>query len=560
MKGSNPTLAFFQKLRVVSNITIFIALTLFTISNFGSSQQAEAQNDDSFVFLPIVINPLTQVEITNLVINQGAQSDSHDVPLILNRPALVRVFAEDNALADITIQLEVRSGSRVKGVLTQTKDAPAIATNGNLDSTFNFKIPQEWFDEAVTFKATVVDGLGEFSRSPTANIVPSLDLKLVPIDYTHKGTLIPGIREDHVSDWVYRVFPLAAVDTSIRSQNLPFSGDLTFFDDGDWDRLLDNLIALKKADNAPESQVYLGMIPEYDPNTDNAGLAPLQRAALSTDFGPLTDFDNRTGDVAAHEIAHTMKREHANCGSPGNLDPNYPDPNGLTISYGYDLVTDELKLPTLPDFMSYCNPNWVSAYTFNGLLKDQLQNGRTPERSVADALLVRIRFTKDKAVFAPVYQLETGLDQPAGAEGYSIELRGVDGNILGSHPVDLIVSGHGHVHGGRSIVTTIPAPNAPVASIILLHKNIQVATHRMQSSARTAVLEAAIKPLEKNDFIISWNAAAGPVTLRHRSLLGEWTTLVFDAEGGRYIARNLHKGVIEIYGADSAQTVEIELP
>jgi hypothetical protein len=96
----------------------------------------------------------------------------------------------------------------------------------------------------------------------------------------------------------------------------------------------------------------------------------LSRTSLAIGYsGPIS------ADTAAHEVGHAHGRQHAPCDNPSAVDPAYPHPMGAIGTWGYDLTTGSLKSPTTPDFMSYCDPSWVSDYTFEGLFaRGQLVN------------------------------------------------------------------------------------------------------------------------------------------------------------------------------------------
>ena len=50
---------------------------------------------------------------------------------------------------------------------------------------------------------------------------------------------------------------------------------------------------------------------------------------------------------------------------PGGPDPDYPYPDGSIGVWGYDLLDGRLVDPSTADLMSYCDPAWISDYSFN---------------------------------------------------------------------------------------------------------------------------------------------------------------------------------------------------
>jgi hypothetical protein len=77
--------------------------------------------------------------------------------------------------------------------------------------------------------------------------------------------------------------------------------------------------------------------------------------------------------VAAHELGHNFGRNHAPCGGAGGPDPSYPYPDAKLGTYGWNGA--QLLSPTqFVDLMSYCNPGWVSDYSYEGV--QQFMAGR----------------------------------------------------------------------------------------------------------------------------------------------------------------------------------------
>lgn len=83
----------------------------------------------------------------------------------------------------------------------------------------------------------------------------------------------------------------------------------------------------------------------------------------------------RAGSVMAQELAHNVGRKHINCGSPDNVDTNYPYPGcqianvGADSYYGFDTTTLQPIRPNeTADFMSYASRSWVSDYTWRALM------------------------------------------------------------------------------------------------------------------------------------------------------------------------------------------------
>ena len=68
-----------------------------------------------------------------------------------------------------------------------------------------------------------------------------------------------------------------------------------------------------------------------------------------------------------HEVGHAHGRSHAPC-ETRDSDPYYPYSGGMIGTWGYDSLSGQLKNPSnTADFMGYCEPSWISDYTYEAL-------------------------------------------------------------------------------------------------------------------------------------------------------------------------------------------------
>src|SRR5262249_19276677 len=119
---------------------------------------------------------------------------------------------------------------------------------------------------------------------------------------------------------------------------------------------------------------------QYCGNACQAGLAytvgpgdGLYRAGIGTGYAD----SPYTIPNALHEIGHSHGRQHAPCGGGNNKDPQFPYADGGVGAWGYDLLNGKLFSPNdTKDIMGYCEPKWMSDYTYSALLERiQLVNG-----------------------------------------------------------------------------------------------------------------------------------------------------------------------------------------
>jgi hypothetical protein len=158
-----------------------------------------------------------------------------------------------------------------------------------------------------------------------------------------------------------RMFPLGEINASVRATYTTNAPELQSGDDnGAWRTILSEMSALRVADGS--SAHYYGVVnPSYSSGIAGYAFVP-GRAAVGWDKSGTA---NR---VTAHELGHNFGRQHvAACGS-GNTDPNYPHSGGVIGHVGFNQGTGALVSASVTDIMGYCSTQWISDYTWSGVL------------------------------------------------------------------------------------------------------------------------------------------------------------------------------------------------
>ena len=312
----------------------------------------------------------------------GAAS-SNSVPLVDRKALIIRVY----------VALERHSApfpTRVSGTIEYTTDAgtfgPEPALNGPIAArvagdvdrgragdTLNFRIPASRCRGRLrSAKVTIGDpGQPGFELSWALNPrtfreVPQLPLHGVLIHYTGGGRdLTAPTGADLVNSLAYlaRVYPISGIQYT-GCEVIDFDGDLTRGGGGcgnGWGDLLDELSSMRSASGRDD--IYLGLLPTGTPVNRFVGCG---RTGVCATF-------SGSQITVAHEIAHSLKRKHAPCGDPANVDDSYPDydsyPSASIGEFGVNNETVAVKDPaTTFDVMSYCGPKWVSPYTYQGIM------------------------------------------------------------------------------------------------------------------------------------------------------------------------------------------------
>lgn len=162
------------------------------------------------------------------------------------------------------------------------------------------------------------------------------------------------------------------------------------------------MAALRAENGLPENLFFYGMISDaaaFPRGQACCGAAVSSGPVGSGDYG--WDFDGSYGDwYAAHEIGHTLGRGHPSqgnsCGHSAS-DPNYPHADatiGATDdTEGFDFGDPALGIARAlyaglvwHDVMSYCNNQWVSDYTYEGMYNGASLQMLAPTNKLGTAL------------------------------------------------------------------------------------------------------------------------------------------------------------------------------
>ena len=232
---------------------------------------------------PIPTNTPTSVPldftVTDLEIFQATQKDDNSVPLVADKTAVARIYAQllvgtspNNVQVSLTA---VRNGNNLGTInASGPTTIPASPTHGNYNSTYNVILPNDWLSGNVQLTAKVDsandhpeqnENNNQFSRTVAFNNVPDLQVRLIPINYVHTGPTAqgdyPAQSVDNISDWILRAYPIGDINLQIRSP-YTFIGNLES-NVNDWFDLLNDMYLLKLSDGLPGDSpiVYYGFVP-----------------------------------------------------------------------------------------------------------------------------------------------------------------------------------------------------------------------------------------------------------------------------------------------------------
>lgn len=312
----------------------------------------------------------------------GGQAGPVDVPPVPGRAGRLHVTLEPRPdFEGRSLEVQVRSGGSVAA-----NQQVELSSAADPDRNLSFVLG----GDALTLQnglqvqvrevgGDVIAAWPETGEEVPENITSTGTLKvvLVPVQYSADGSNRQPDMSDaqlqRYTDWMTRLYPLQQLDLSVRSSPLVVDYQVTT---RGWSQFLQDVQTLRNQDQPANDVYYHALIAPADSFETFCGQGCVLGLGI---VGTVTDPDSRvscgigfTGDVAAstlaHEVGHAHGREHAPCGLFGQpSDPGYPHSDAAIGAVGYDINTNQEIDAARKDIMSYCEPVWVSDYTYAAL-------------------------------------------------------------------------------------------------------------------------------------------------------------------------------------------------
>ena len=280
--------------------------------------------------------------------------------------------------------LEQPGGEKV--VRVSPAHAPQDYAAPSLASTWQIPLEGNDLREGTKYRVVLADadkgkGTSELARFPrdgstldvTTQATGSLELMLVPFRWVADGSnRLPDMGEKQIALYrslFERVYPAIKVNITIHDPiDAPARGSFSAYNDA--------LLDLRSREDLPGRVYVHGLVSPAD------SFDAFCRGGCTTGLGYVVDEDSDgstrvssgvgftgidSGWTMIHEVGHQHGREHAPCGVSG-ADRAFPQRDGTIGLWGYDRSTPTMLNVTSHDFMSYCEDEWVSQYTWAGLL------------------------------------------------------------------------------------------------------------------------------------------------------------------------------------------------
>ncbi len=391
---------------------------------------------------------------------QATQSLAHPVPLVAEKPALLRVFFFDDA-AYSSIP-SVRAKFYHSDALVHTVDIPGKGWRtfpetgeASLLTSTNALIPG-WVIVPGLEMVIEVDPDFLVSVSGTRNNrIPqngrtTVDVRQMP---PFNLTIVPILREDGPNDYVLSQTEGLTADSELFRQTrdlLPIGEFNVTVREPLWTSLqpgYSNRIAILHEVNVIRQMDGIGGY--------YMGMMRIRGAAAWPGHVTLINFLPWN---IVHELGHNLSLGHAPCGTSDFLDTEYPFEDGSVGSWGYDISANRLVSPQVKDLMSYCDGQWIGSYNFAKALNYRWSD-RFFRRSTLPlprkTLLLWGSVNEDSELsLEPAFVVNASPSVPPEAGPYYLAGEDEDGQVLFTLDFDMIRTAEGD--GNRYFVFTLP--------------------------------------------------------------------------------------------------------
>jgi hypothetical protein len=386
--------------------------------------------------------------IDGAYITQAIQTFDNTVPLIQGRAALLRVFVRASTVSLTQPQVRVRfynQGGTLTNTITIPAPVAAVPTaidEGTLGTSWNAQLPGSFLQPGMRLLVDVdpTNAIAEGNEAdnvfPGVGIPIALDVRTVaPLNVT----IVPvtqAVRGDtaRVTDAnkanfllpMERMFPVATINADVHAAYTYSGGELAS-GGTNWTQLLSEINALRVAEAT--GKMYYGIVRVGY----TSGVAGLGYIGVPSSIG--WDYQPSGTEVMAHELGHNFGRLHAPCGSPSGVDGSYPYSGAQIGVFGYDITSGSVKTATTRDLMSYCDPPWISDYTYNAILNwrashPMVATAQPSSASSQHGLLVWGRIENGQVVLEPGIEVDAPPSLPARSGPHRIEAFGPAGETL----------------------------------------------------------------------------------------------------------------------------------
>ena len=338
--------------------------------------------------------PGPDMKIDDIEVTQAIQDLNNSVDLVAGKRTYVRVHVSSPVnQADVYATLRgIRGWSYLNPILSPGNPGGDITVRnspdrGQINDSFWFELPSSWTTAGnLTLSARLDPNGAKFDPDTSDNVAsvnvnfgttPPFRLRLVNVQYTEGGStyLAANSHLDALESWLRRAYPINSLQVSRQTFVYPTNGLPNVDTLHSWLAMIKLLRILFNGEDG--RTVYYGVVDDGGGfmRGKAAGIPGTIAAGPSGSSNWGWDFDGSYNDwYGGHEIGHTRGRYHAEfCGAGGGVPYPYtngrisPALTGSTAIYGFDITTRAIYGPDWKDVMTYCDNQWVSDYTYEGI-------------------------------------------------------------------------------------------------------------------------------------------------------------------------------------------------
>ena len=414
------------------------------VAHRGSSARIRVFLADTSAQAKLRVNPSSlKLSVPSFYFNQINQNPEGTVPILANRPALLRVFVTGDETS--YFRPNVRADFYRNGVVVHTVLMPSAVdelltemVEGNLLNSYNAVIPGHVFQPGVEV-AIEVDPEGLIPRKPGSQTrIPeqgTLPMKIMALKNFHL-VIVPTIRTADSTSVVHNgwstnlnidtehilllrnYLPLA--DVTVEAHETLYTGaNLRTFDG--WLQYRQQVWVMWQTEG--RKGYYYGVVRNFQGSA-------LGGVAYAIGWPPVS-VGVDIPDTFVHEVGHSMNLRHAPCGGAGGPDPNFPYSNGGIGMWGYNFGRGNLVNPNenVFDVMSYCGPTWISDYHFARAMRFRARSEgeAKPPAAPEQTLLLWGTMGQEGVRLEPAFLIESPPTEPATEGPYRLEGFGPSG-------------------------------------------------------------------------------------------------------------------------------------
>ena len=529
------------------------------------------------------------LKIEQAYLVQSVQRVDGSVPIVAQRPALLRVFGVSNQCNAVTPRIRVRFSNGDSVVLNAPQpSAPQQAVVAPLSISWNAWIPADKVLPGLSYVAEIdpenlVEEANEADnrfpaigpRSAGVVAVPPLNLTFVPVIQSGvTGDVHTGNTNAYLAA-TREMLPLSQINVAVAP---PMTSQVTFANGGQtqFQQILQEVQVRRITDGktGPYDHYY-GVIRPAPGITflTYGGMAYVPgQTAVGVQVGWFNN-PRQSTELVAHELSHGFGRSHAPCGAAGGPDPVFPHVGGTIGAHGYDvwIAADApfvgYKGPQTPDIMGYCQLPWISDYTFEGVLNFRgpaVVASQGSEPGPVSTVVVSGQFDGASLVIDPVFSVETRPLLPAVSGSYLLEGRDGSGATVFRMPFAPAALDHG-APVVRHFAFAIPLSAAEISRL----REVRVTGGGRAASRRPALGLARMRAAQSQDpgdragvqlrrrsateVEALWSDADWPGALIRDPMTG---SLLAFGRGGRAIVVTRHNE-LDLVLSDGVQSVQI---